>query len=107
MALAIPEEFDASRAELDGMVAQARSYPPGWSENYGYDDPRRVGNVEVGSVFHRADGVVVVSDADSGLFFQMSGWAHSPEGPPTFDPGVKGLEIDHLDGPWYSYFYVL
>lgn len=105
--LAISEGFDESRPELDAVAAQARSHPPGWSENYGYDDPRHVGNMDVGSVLHREDGVVVVSNADSGLFFQMSGWAHSPEGPPTFDPGVRGLEVNHLEGPWYSYRYVL
>lgn len=102
-----PAGFDTSRAELDAVVTQARSHPPGWSENYQYDDPRQVGNLDVWSVSHREDGVVVVSDADSGLFFYMSGWAHSPQGPPTFEPGVKELEVNHLEGPWYSYHYVL
>lgn len=103
----LPAGFDTSRTELDAMVTQARSHPPGWSENYHYDNPRQVGNLEVWSVSHREDGVVVVSDADSGLFFYMSGWAHSPHSPPTFEPGVKELEVNHLEGPWYSYHYVL
>lgn len=104
--IVLPAGFDTSRAELDAVVNQTRLHPPGWSENYHYD-PRQVGNLEVWSVSHREDGVVVVSDADSGLFFRMSGWAHSPQGPPTFEPGVKELEVNHLEGPWYSYHYVL
>lgn len=69
----LPAGFDTSRTELEAVVAQARSHPPGWSENYHYDNPRQVGNLDVWSVSHREDGVVVVSDADSGLFFHMSG----------------------------------
>lgn len=61
----------------------------------------------MGSVFHRDDGVVEVNDADSGNFLHMSGWAYSTEGPPTFDPGVRGLEVNYLEGDWYSYSYVL
>lgn len=102
-----PAGVESSRVELDAVARQALSHPPGWSENYGHDDPRRVGNLDLGSVLHRDDGVVELSDADSGLFFQMSGWAHSPQGPPTFDPGFKALEVNHLEGPWYSYRYVL
>lgn len=105
--IVIPAGFEHSRAELDAVASQALSHPPGWSENYGHDDPRQVGDLDVSSVAHREDGVVIVSDADSGLFFRMSGWAYSPPGPPTFDPGVRGLEVTHLDGPWYSYRYVL
>lgn len=104
---AAPTGFESSRSELDAVAAQARSHPPGSSEGYDSDGARRVGNLDVGSVFHRDDGVVLVSDADSGIFFHMSGWAHSPEGPPTFDPGVRGLEVRHLEGDWYSYSYVL
>lgn len=58
-------------------------------------------------MFHREDGVVVISDADAGIFFHVSGWAHSPQGSPDFDPGARGLEVEHLGGPWYSYSYVL
>lgn len=86
----IPAEFEYSRVELDAVASQALSHPPGWSENYGFDGPRQVGSLEVSSVTHRDDGVVVVGDADSGLFFQMSGWAYSPPGPPKFNPGVRG-----------------
>lgn len=104
----VPGGFDSSRTEFDAVASQARSHHPGWSENYHQSgSPRRVGNVEIDSVSHREDGVVVVSDADSGVFFHMSGWAQSPDGPPTFDPGVRGLEVTHLDGDWYSYSYVL
>ncbi|WP_295648330.1 hypothetical protein [uncultured Dietzia sp.] len=104
----VPSGFDSSRADLDAVADQARSHHPGWSENYFHSgSPRRVGNLEIDSVSHREDGVVVVSDADSGVFFHMSGWAHSPDGPPTFDPRVRGLEVTHLDGDWYSYGYVL
>lgn len=104
---AAPTGLESSRSELDAVAVQARSHPPGSSEGYDSDGARRVGNLDVGSVFHRDDGVVLVSDADSGIFFHMSGWAHSPEGPPTFDPGVRGLEVHHLEGDWYSYSYVL
>lgn len=106
--MAVPTGFESSRSELDDVAAQVRSHPPGWSDaSYRADNSRQVGHLDVGSVSHREDGVVVVSDADSGFFFHMSGWAHAPEGPPTFDPGVRGLEVDHLGGDWYSYSYVL
>lgn len=107
VSLGSPGGFDSSRLELDEVVTQARSHAPGWTEHYGYDEPRRVGSLDVGSVTHREDGVVVVSDADSGAFFRMSGWAHSPQGLPGFDPGVKALEVNHLEGPWYTYTFVL
>lgn len=102
-----PDVFESSRPDLDAVAAEARSHPPGWYESYDYETPRQVGDVDVGSVSHRDDGVVVIRDADSGAFFRMSGWAHSPQGPPTFEPGVQGLEVEHLGGPWYSYSYVL
>ena len=102
-----PAGFDSSRPDLDAVAAEVRSHPTGWSEHYGYESPRRAGHLDVGSVFHREDGVVVISDADAGVFFHVSGWAHSPQGPPDFDPGVRGLEVEHLGGPWYSYSYVL
>lgn len=105
--LLAPAGFSSSRAELDAVAAQARSHSPGWSEMYGSDSSRRVGQLDVRSVRHRDDGVVVVGDADSAVFLYMSGWAHSPEGPPTFDPGVRGLEVQHLEGDWYSYSFSL
>lgn len=107
LVVVLPSGFDTSRVDLDEVATQARSHPPGWSENYGQENPRQVGALEVWSVSHRDDGVVLVSDADSGLFFHMSGWAYSPQGPPTFNPGFRGLEVNHLDGPWYRYQYVL
>ena len=103
----VPRGFVSSRSELDAVVAQARAHAPGWSQVYDFDSPRRVGHLEVGSVSHRDDGTVVLHDADSGFFFHVSGWAHSPQGPPAFDPGVRGLEINHLEGAWYSYSYAL
>ncbi|WP_314037020.1 hypothetical protein [Dietzia sp. CH92] len=104
---AVPKGLDSSRSEMENAVAQARSHPPGWSELYGFDTPRQVGHVEVWKLSHREDGVVVVSDADFVFGFHMRGWAHSLQGPPTFEPGVKELQVEHLGGPWYSYSYVL
>lgn len=102
-----PDGFSSSRSEMETVVGEARSHPPGWSALYGFDTPRQVGHVEVWKLSHRDDGVVVVSDADYVFGFQMRGWAHSPQGQPTFDPGVKELEVNHLEGPWYAYRYVL
>ena len=105
--VAVPDGFDSSRSEMQTAVAQARSHPPGWSELYGFDTPRQVGRVEVWKLSHREDGVVVISDADYVFGFHMRGWAHSLQGPPTFEPGLKELQVKHLGGPWYSYSYVL
>lgn len=105
--IAVPDDFDSSRTEMEAAVAQARAHPPGWSELYGFDTPRHVGQVEVWKLSHREDGVIVVEDANDAFGFHMSGWAHSPQGPPTFEPGVKNLQVEHLDGPWYTYSYVL
>lgn len=108
IAVAKPSDgFNSSRSEMEKVVVEVRSHPPGWSELYGFDTPREVGHVEVWQLSHRDDGVVVISDADYVFGFQMRGWAHSPQGQPTFDPGVKELEVNHLDGPWYAYRYVL
>lgn len=103
----VPSGLGTANPELNALVAEARDQPPGWSEGYGVDEPRRIGGLEIGRVTHRDDGVVTVLDADSGFFFHVSGWAHSPDGPPTFEPGVSSLEVEHLDGDWYAYSYVL
>lgn len=103
---AIPTpDFSSSRDEIEHLAATASSHPPGWKEHYGFAHPIRAGHLEVRHLTHRDDGVILVGDADMAVAAGDSGWARSPQGPPAFGPGTPGLQVEHLDGPWYRYSY--
>lgn len=99
--------FSTSREQLDQLADTASSHPPGWEERYGITHPVRAGKLDISHLTHREDGVILVGDADRSVMFGFgeSGWARSTDGPPSFQPGIPGLEVQHIEGHWYRYSY--
>ncbi|MDV8000779.1 hypothetical protein [Rhodococcus sp. IEGM 1408] len=98
-------DFYSSQEQLEQLADTTGSHSPGWVEHYGITHPVRAGKLDIRHLTHRDDGVVLVGDADMAVTSGDSGWARSTEGPPTFQPGTPGLEVEHLDGHWYRYRY--
>lgn len=102
--------FDGSRDELDEVVAVVREHPAGWGERYGQGQsgPREIGDLDIEGIGRRDNGVIIFHDADGcSLAPSACGLVYSPNGSPSF-PGHRGdVRLEHLDGPWYSFFYGL
>lgn len=102
--------FDGSRDELDQVAAEVLERPAGWGERYGQNEsgPREIGDLDIEGIGRRENGVIVFRDADGCSFGpSVCGWVYSPNEPPTFPEHRGGVRLEHLDGPWYSFFYGL